>query len=144
MDIIAHDRDASSLIGVRVNTLRKHSPAPLGTSFDKIMGNFWLIVNKAATPNPSAFVLLQSKVCERAQRDERAVGILLAAVRLTMSRTHSEMLGNASVAVAPEKGHTLAATCGLLVSRRRSLAPLLHVLTQEFLRGRGKRFDEVH
>ena len=71
VDIIAYNRDASRFIGIQVKSLSKRAPVPLGTSLDKIMGDFWIIVNKVATPNPSSFVLLPSEVCERAHCGEK-------------------------------------------------------------------------
>ena len=71
VDIIAYSRDASRFVGVQVKALSKRNPVPLGTSLDKIMGDFWVIVNKVATPTPSAFVLLPLEVRERAHRGEK-------------------------------------------------------------------------
>lgn len=71
VDIIAYSRDASRFVGVQVKALSKRSPVPLGSSLDKIMGDFWVIVNKVATPTPSAFILLPSEVRERAHRSEK-------------------------------------------------------------------------
>ena len=71
VDIIAYSRDASRFVGVQVKALSKRNPVPLGTSLDKIMGDFWVIVNKVAAPTPSAFILLPSEVRERAHRGEK-------------------------------------------------------------------------
>lgn len=71
VDIIAYSRDASRFVGVQVKALSKRNPVPLGTSLDKIMGDFWVVVNKVATPTPSAFILLPSEVRERAHRGEK-------------------------------------------------------------------------
>lgn len=71
VDIIAYSRDASRFVGVQVKALSKRSPVPLGTSLDKIMGDFWVIVTKVAAPTPSAFILLPSEVRERAHRGEK-------------------------------------------------------------------------
>lgn len=71
VDIIAYSRDASRFVGVQVKSLSKRNPVPLGPSLDKIIGDFWVIVNKVATPTPSAFILLPSEVRERAQRGEK-------------------------------------------------------------------------
>jgi hypothetical protein len=53
-----------------VKALSKRNPVPLGTSLDKIMGDFWVIVNKVAT-SPSAFILLPSEVRASAHRGEK-------------------------------------------------------------------------
>lgn len=65
VDIIAYSRDASRFVGVQVKALSKRNPVPLGTSLDKVMGDFWIIVNKVATA-PSAYIMLPSEVTERA------------------------------------------------------------------------------
>ena len=70
VDIIAYDRSASRFIGVQVKALSKRNPVPLGTTLEKVMGDFWVIVSKVAT-SPSAFVLLPSEVKERAHRGEK-------------------------------------------------------------------------
>jgi hypothetical protein len=43
--------------GVQVKALSKRAPVPLGNTLDKIMGDFWVIVNRVASATPSAFVL---------------------------------------------------------------------------------------
>lgn len=71
VDIIAYSADASRFVGVQVKALSKRSPVPLGTSLDKIMGDFWVIVNRIVSRSPSAFILLPSEVRERAHRGEK-------------------------------------------------------------------------
>ena len=70
VDIIAYSRDATRFVGVQVKALSKRNPVPLGTSLDKVMGDFWIVVNKVAT-EPSAYILLPSEVTERAHRGEK-------------------------------------------------------------------------
>jgi hypothetical protein len=71
VDIIAYNRDAAKYIGIQVKALSKRNPVPLGTSLDKIMGDFWVIINKVASPSRAAFILLPSEVRERAHRGEK-------------------------------------------------------------------------
>jgi len=70
IDLVAYNRGGSRFIGVQVKSLSKRNPVPLGTSLDKIMGDFWVIINKIAT-EPSAFIMLPSEVRERAHRGEK-------------------------------------------------------------------------
>lgn len=70
VDIIAYSRDASRFVGVQVKALSKRFPVPLGTSLEKVMGDFWVVVNKVAS-EPSAFVLLPSEVKALAHRGEK-------------------------------------------------------------------------
>jgi len=71
IDIVAYNRDGSRFIGIQVKALSKRDPVPLGASMDKIMGDFWVIVNNVAK-EPSAFVMLPAEVKERAHRGEKA------------------------------------------------------------------------
>jgi hypothetical protein len=70
VDIIAYSRDARRFVGVQVKALSKRNPVPLGTSLERIMGDFWVIVNKVASA-PSAFILLPDEVKARAHRGEK-------------------------------------------------------------------------
>lgn len=70
VDIIAYSRDASTFHGIQVKALSKRTPVPLGTSLEKIMGDFWIIVNKVAT-TPSAFILTPEEVRQRAHKGEK-------------------------------------------------------------------------
>lgn len=70
VDIIAYSRDASTFHGIQVKALSKRTPVPLGTSLEKIMGDFWIIVNKVAT-TPSAFILTPEEVLKDARRGEK-------------------------------------------------------------------------
>lgn len=71
VDLIAYGRDASGFVGIQVKALSKRAPVPLGPTLDKIMGDFWIVVNRVASSTPSAFVLLPSEVRERARRGEK-------------------------------------------------------------------------
>ncbi len=70
IDVVAYSRDGTRFVGVQVKALSKRVPVPLGKSLDKVMGDFWVIVNQVATA-PSAFVLLPSEVMELAHRGEK-------------------------------------------------------------------------
>lgn len=70
VDIVAYDGTASRFVGVQVKALTKRSAVPLGSNLDKVMGDFWIVVNNV-TQEPTAFVLLPSEVRERAGRNEK-------------------------------------------------------------------------
>jgi hypothetical protein len=70
IDIIAYSINGSRFIGVQIKALSKRNPVPIGTSLDKIMGYFWIIVNNVAQ-GPCAFVMLPSEVKEKAHRGEK-------------------------------------------------------------------------
>jgi hypothetical protein len=70
VDIIAYSRDTTRFIGVQVKALSERTPVPLGTTLEKVLGDFWVIINKVAS-SPSAFILLPSEVKKRAHRGEK-------------------------------------------------------------------------
>ena len=70
VDNIAYNRDCSRLIGIQVKALSKKSPVPLGPSLEKIMGDFWAIVNNVYT-DPKTYVLCPREVKRLADRSEK-------------------------------------------------------------------------
>ena len=70
IDIVAYSRRASRFLGIQVKTLSKRNPVPLGTSLDKLMGDFWVIVNRIAT-EPTVFILRPPEVKRLAHRGEK-------------------------------------------------------------------------
>ena len=70
VDIIAYNSTASAFIGVQVKALSKRAPVPLGNTLDKIMGDYWVIVNDLAK-SPKAYVLRPEEVLALAHRGEK-------------------------------------------------------------------------
>jgi len=100
VDIIAYSRDASQFRGIQIKALSKRAPTPLGTSLEKIMGDYWIIVNRVVT-EPAAFVLTPAEVLERARRGEKeGQGSSAGCSRPMMSRCHFARHGNALVMTA--------------------------------------------
>ncbi len=60
-------------VSIQVKTLSKKNPVPLGTSLDKIMGDFWVVVNNVRT-SPAAYVLAPAQVRRLAHRGEKDGG----------------------------------------------------------------------
>ena len=56
IDIIAYSPDGKRFLGFQVKTLSKRNTIPVGSSLDKVMGDFWIIVTKASEPNPVAYI----------------------------------------------------------------------------------------
>ena len=71
VDIIAYSQDATRKLAIQVKALSKRNPVPLGTSLEKVMGDFWVIVNKVTSSAPSAFIMLPTEVKELAHRGEK-------------------------------------------------------------------------
>lgn len=70
IDIIAYNKEGAGFIGVQVKALSKRNPVPLGNSLEKVMGDFWLIVNNVAK-EPNVFVLLPEEIKSLAHRGEK-------------------------------------------------------------------------
>ena len=70
VDIIAYNRDCSFMVSIQVKTLSRKNPVPLGSSLERIMGDFWVIVNEVANA-PQSYILLPSEVKALAHRGER-------------------------------------------------------------------------
>ena len=71
IDLIAYGLDGPSYVGVQIKSLSKRNPVPLGTSLDRIMGDYWVIVYKVVD-NPVAFVMKPEEVRQLAHRGERS------------------------------------------------------------------------
>lgn len=70
VDIIAYSGDVSWFVGVQVKSLSKRAAVPLGLSLSKVMGDFWVVINRVATA-PSAFILLPTEVKELASTSQK-------------------------------------------------------------------------
>lgn len=70
IDIIAYNENGTKFIGVQVKTVSKRDPIGLGTNLEKVMGDYWLIVNNVAE-EPNIFVLLPNEVKSLAVQDKK-------------------------------------------------------------------------
>jgi hypothetical protein len=70
VDIIAYNSDCSRMITLQVKTLSRKNPVPLGTSLDRVMGDFWIIVNEVAK-EPKSYIMLPQEVKDLAHRGEK-------------------------------------------------------------------------
>lgn len=70
IDIVAYSSDGSCFKGIQVKSLSKRNPVPIGANLDRVMGDFWVIVN-SVLDTPNAFVMLPSEVKEKAHRGEK-------------------------------------------------------------------------
>jgi hypothetical protein len=72
IDLLAYDAPAGRYLGIQVKALSKTKPpVPLGISIDKLMGDWWIIVTKAATSNPECFIMKPDEVRRLAHRGEK-------------------------------------------------------------------------
>lgn len=70
VDILAYSQDATKKVAIQIKALSYPNSVPLGSSLDKVMGDFWIIVNNVAT-SPSAFIMVPSEIKERAGRTDK-------------------------------------------------------------------------
>jgi hypothetical protein len=70
VDIVAYNRIGTVFRGIQVKALSKRNPVPLGPSLEKIMGDYWVIVNNIAA-TPEVFILKPEEVSELAFRGEK-------------------------------------------------------------------------
>lgn len=70
IDIIAYNRKGTQYFGVQVKALSKRNAVPLGSNLEKVMGDFWIIVNNVAK-EPNVFILLPGEVKSQAVRNEK-------------------------------------------------------------------------
>ena len=70
VDIVAYNSEASNFVGIQVKALSKRNPVPLGSTLDKIMSDYWVVLNDLAK-TPVAFILLPSEVRQLAVRNEK-------------------------------------------------------------------------
>ncbi len=70
VDVIAYDLEGKKFLSLQVKTLSKRNPVPLGNSLEQLMGDYWIIINRAVSV-PTAFVLTPNEVRDRAHRGER-------------------------------------------------------------------------
>lgn len=74
IDVVAYDKSEEKFVGIQIKALSRRHPVPLGTSLDKIMGDYWIIVNDLAG-EPTAFVMLPHEVKSLAHRGEKDVRV---------------------------------------------------------------------
>jgi len=70
IDIIAYNHTGTRYIGIQVKSLSRKTPVPLGNSLDKVMGDFWIIVNNLEN-SPGVYILKPNEVKELAHRGEK-------------------------------------------------------------------------
>ena len=72
IDLLAYSATADRYLGIQVKALSKlKPPVPLGKSIDAFVGDWWIIVTKAATLNPVCFIMKPEEVRAFAHRGEK-------------------------------------------------------------------------
>jgi hypothetical protein len=70
VDIIAYNSDLSKMILIQVKALSTRTSVLLGNTLEKVIGDFWIIVNDIEK-EPQAFILLPDEVKKRAHKGEK-------------------------------------------------------------------------
>jgi len=70
VDVIAYNFGGTQFIGIQIKTLSKRNPVPLGTSLENLMGDYWIIINRAVS-EPMAFILLPNEIRSLVHRGEK-------------------------------------------------------------------------
>lgn len=61
IDIVAYSTDGRRYLGIQVKSVSRLMPVPVGTSPDRVMGDYWIIVTKV-TADPVTFILTSEEV----------------------------------------------------------------------------------
>ena len=69
IDVVCFSVDGKTVRTIQVKSLTKADTVPLGTDLEKIMGDFWVIVNSLGTNHPRAYILLPHEVQALAVRN---------------------------------------------------------------------------
>ena len=70
IDLVAYNQTADRFVAVQVKALSKRNPVPLGNTLEKIMGDYWVIVNNLEG-TPGVYVMTPEEVRVRAHRGEK-------------------------------------------------------------------------
>ena len=69
IDVVCFSLDGKTVRTIQVKSLTKADTVPLGTDLEKIMGDFWVIVNSLGTDHPRTYILLPHEVRALAVRN---------------------------------------------------------------------------
>ena len=69
IDVVCFSVDGKTVRTIQVKSLTKADTVPLGTDLEKIMGDFWVIVNSLGTNHPRPYILLPHEVQALAVRN---------------------------------------------------------------------------
>lgn len=70
IDVVAYNSLGTEFVGIQVKSLSNRAPVPLGKSLEKVMGDYWIIVNRL-NKKPEAYILLPQEVKKLAHRGEK-------------------------------------------------------------------------
>lgn len=68
IDIVAYAEDGRRMLGLQVKSLSRKSPVPLGSTLEKVAGDYWLIVVGLLGGSPTTYILTPDEVRKGAFR----------------------------------------------------------------------------
>lgn len=71
VDVLIYSQDASRTYTIQVKSLSQRAPVPLGTSLEKLFGDYFVICRNIAKEIPDCFVLTPKEVTALAHRGEK-------------------------------------------------------------------------
>ena len=71
IDVICFSMDGTRTLSIQIKSLSKKNPVPLGTDLNKIMADFWIIVNDLNSDNPQSYIMRPKEVKSLAHRGEK-------------------------------------------------------------------------
>lgn len=72
IDTLVYNHDGSCFHSIQVKTLSRRNAVPLGNSLERIMGEYWIIVNNVTTTSPSVFILSKDEIKKGAKKNGEA------------------------------------------------------------------------
>ena len=66
IDVICFSADGNRMISIQVKSLSKKPAVPVGEDLDKIVGDFWIIVNSLDSGGPQTYIMLPDEVKNKA------------------------------------------------------------------------------
>jgi hypothetical protein len=105
IDLLIYDATGRHFKGIQVKALSKlKPPVPLGKSIDIFMGDWWIIITKAISPDPVCFIMKPEEVRHFAHRGEKDGRI---SYWLQPSKYHTDEFREAWLRIGHADGPTL-------------------------------------
>jgi len=74
IDVMCFSPDGKTKYLLQIKSLAKVNPVPLGSSCEKLMGDYWIIVTEAISKRPTCFILTPAEVRHWAHKGQNKEG----------------------------------------------------------------------
>lgn len=68
IDIIIYTPDGKRFLGIQVKNLSKRNPIPVGSSLEKVMGDYWIVVVNIEKEKPDVYIFKPDEVKQLAHK----------------------------------------------------------------------------